>query len=163
MTFDGKEPMRKVGRFLYLPWPRGTAAWQEARKCFSAEHDGWRNVGVTHRREVFTPAAEEFVIADIVNAPEQHFARLHWLLGDWEHSLDIAASRLWLKTPGGGVAVAWSAPNTARVTLVRAEPSSNRGWWSPYYFHAAPALSLTIDFAFRGEIRVQTRFGPALS
>jgi hypothetical protein len=44
------------------------------------------------------------------------------------------------------------------VNLIRADPISSRGWWSPYYWHAAPALSLGIEFEFSGEARATTRF-----
>jgi hypothetical protein len=160
ITFAGREPMVKAGRFLYLPWPRGEARWDEAGAFFEATHDGWSDHGLTHRRRVSSPVAGVFVIEDLVSGAGKHRHRLHWLLADEAYEFDAAASRIVLQTAMGAFAVTWKATFGAHATIIRAEVGSARGWWSPYYFQAMPALSLAIEFEFVGEARVETRFAP---
>lgn len=163
ITFDQGEPMTKVGRFLYLPWPRGEARWDEAGALFEATHDGWKHVGLAHSRRIRSPAEGKFVIEDSVKGAGRHRARLHWLLADEPHEFDAADARIVLQTARGAFAITWAAPANGNVTLVRAEPNSARGWCSPYYFQARPALSLTIEFEFEGEAQVETRFAPIVT
>lgn len=157
VTFDGREPMQKVGRFLYLPWPRGSAGWLANETTFFATHDGWRKLGISHTRRISSPSAGCFTVQDSIVARCSHGARVHWLLGDYRHDFDAAARKITLRTPGGDYAVTWSQGD---ATLVRADPKSDRGWWSPYYHHVVPALSLAIEFDFMGSTEMTTSFAP---
>ena len=159
ITFGGAEPMEKAGRFLYLPWPAGAAAWDGTGQEFSATHDGWDRRHARHSRRVRSPEPHVFLIEDRLVGRRQGTARLHWLLADYEHELDVAHGRLLLHTPAGVFVAAWQVPG-ARVTLVRADPASARGWWSPHYGQVAPALSLAIEWEFTGDAGVTTRLGP---
>ena len=159
VTFDLSEPIKKFGRFLFLPWPRGAAGWSEADKGFTATHDGWRKLGIEHVRRVSSPDANRFVVEDKVTGEGRHTARLHWLLADFPYQFDSAKKRVVLETPAGPFAIRWDTAE-ATATLLRADPNSARGWWSPYYYHASPALSLAIEFSFTGQTRFETRFGP---
>jgi hypothetical protein len=160
VTFDGLEPMNRVGRFLYLPWPRGEAGWESSGETFSASHDGWRRYGAAHRRSLAFSGPGGLTVTDRLRAQGSRMARVHWLLADWPYQLDEAAGRLTLTTPAGAVVVAWQAAG-ARVSLVRGDPASARGWYSRYYGRAEPALSLAIEFAVSGETVCTTSFAPA--
>ncbi len=160
IAFDGEEPREKAGRFLYLPWPRGQAGWNGNNDVFEATHDGWGKLGLTHQRRVSSPGPDRFVVTDMMSGGGRHRGRLHWLLADWPYAFDADESRLVLRTPAGDYAVSWSVP-AGNVSLVRADPGSARGWWSPHYSQAKPALSLAVEFEFSGECRIETRFGPA--
>ena len=159
VTFDGLEPMTKAGRFLYLPWPRGDARWNGARDAFTATHDGWARWGVSHRRTVRLLGEDRAEVDDEVTAARPCLARVQWLLADWPYRLDTARQRLVLETPAGAYVVSWKAAD-ARVTLVRADAPTARGWWSPCYAQAVPALSLAIEFSFSGGARCVTNFAP---
>lgn len=153
VTFDGAEPMQKVGRFLYLPWPRGHARWADGGEAFVASHDGWDRHGVSHTR--FVQLREgDLVVRDRVSSRAPHQARLHWLLSDLPYEFDGVARRLVLRTAAGAVSFQWS---TGEATLIRADPNSGRGWWSPYYFRAEPALSLAVSFPCSGTAEMETR------
>ncbi|MES2697360.1 MAG: alginate lyase family protein [Verrucomicrobiota bacterium] len=163
VTFDGGEPMQKVGRFLYLPWPKGSAAWREEGTVFEASHDGWKKKQIEHRRQVrsLAPSAlESFEISDLISAPGRHTARLHWLLADLPHTFEPARQRLVLQTKMGPLCVSWEGVS-AQASLVRADPKSDRGWWSPYYAQVEPALSLAIEFEFSEKAVVKTLFQPS--
>lgn len=162
VTFRDREPMPKAGRFLYLPWPRGSAAWTD-EETFAASHEAWLAFGVTHERRVRGSVGDGFEIEDRLVGGRTTIASLRWLLADHPHELSVGASVLRLLTSEGPFAVAWRVPAGARVTLVRADESSVRGWCSPHYGEAKPALSLAIEFEFDGDARCTTRFSPAAS
>lgn len=159
VTFDGLEPMTKAGRFLYLPWPHGDAGWDERKGEFYATHDGWRRHGLSHRRSVAFLESGELCVTDRLAVSGARSARVHWLLADHPYRLDAEAGRLVLATPAGALAVAWRVAG-ARVSVVRADPASNRGWWSPFYARVEPALSLAIEFPVAGEAVCTTSFAP---
>jgi hypothetical protein len=164
VTFDDAEPLAKAGRFLYLPWPKGTAEMRrdDGGAYFEATHDGWAKHGAGHVRQCRIAGPDSFVIFDRLSKRCMGKARLHWLLADVPYNFDANAGRLVLHTVQGDYAIKWKVPaDSVRATLVRADPTSARGWWSPYYFHAAPALSLSVEFNFSGNIDVTTNFAPA--
>lgn len=154
ITFGGEEPMTKVSRFLYLPWPAGRVS----EDVHEATHNGWRAKGCEHRRRVAPISGEGFKVIDSISCRRRERVRLHWLLADWPHEFQPEASRVVLITPSGRQGVTWTAPVGAVATLVRADEGSNRGWWSPHYLEVKPALSLAVEFDLRGEATVETRF-----
>lgn len=160
LTIDGAEPLQKVSRFLYLPWPRGEAGWNSASESFAATHSGWRMLGLRHERRIRAAALsgeEGWEVLDRVQGAGEHRGRLHWLLADVPHAFDAMERRMVLQTTAGAYAVSWEKGN---ATLVRAAADSNRGWWSPYYDQALPALSLAIEFEFTGSVDIITTFAP---
>ena len=159
LTLDDAEPLQKVARFLYLPWPRGQAAWDKATGEFVATHDGWARLGLSHVRRLAQPSPEVVAIRDRVHGAGRHRGRLHWLLADLPYHFEPHANRLVLHTRVGDYALTWSVP-AGKATLVRADPETARGWWSPYYDYAAPALSLAIEFDFSDAVELSTTFAP---
>ena len=158
VTFGGAEPLQKAGRFLYLPWPVGQFRVEGER--YSASHNGWRRLGFSHWRTVEPWGTEGFAVEDELQAEQSTTARLHWLLGDYPHELAADRRSLLLQTPAGGFRISWEGP-PAEVSVVRADPASSRGWWSPAYYRALPALSLALGFPVRGKTRMVTRLAPA--
>ncbi len=157
VTFGSEEPMTKLGRFLYLPWPLG-AAGAEGADAFGATHDAWSRLAAGHGRTIRAVGADTFDVEDRLYRARPGRVAVHWLLADYKHQLEPSTLRL--ATPRGAFTLRWRAPTGARVSLVRAEPASNRGWQSPRYGEAVPALSLVIDFEFSGDAMVTTSFGP---
>lgn len=160
VTVDGFEPMRKAGRFLYLPWPRGSAGWEESGRTFQASHDGYGGLGVSHVRSVRCPRPESFLVEDRVSGSGIHRVRLHWLLADLPTEIELHSRRLVLGSGSQRYAIRWEAPKDAQASLVRAEPGTARGWWSPHYRHAMPAQSLEILVTFSGTVTLRTWFEP---
>ena len=163
VTFDGAEPLAKAGRFLYLPWPKGAAGMHRDDRgdYFEATHEGWAKHGARHVRQCRNAGEDSFIISDRLSKRSSGKTRLHWLLADVPYDFDTNAGGLVLHTAQGDYAVNWNVPaGSARATLVRADPGSARGWWSPYYYHAAPALSLSVEFDFSGSIEITTIFAP---
>jgi hypothetical protein len=160
ITIDGQEPMQKPSRFLYLPWPRGSVRIDPAGG-FEATHNGWNRLAAQHIRKIRSPEAECFLVEDWIICAGCRRVRLHWLLADLPHQLDPSNSRLILDAPPGKYVISWEVPAPAVVSLIRADGASDRGWWSPHYLQALPALSLAIEFEVRHEVLVKTTFGPS--
>jgi hypothetical protein len=158
VTFDGKEPIEKIGRFLYLPWPNGQCYWEETNR-FIAEHDGWKKFGYRHIRKIESTENGGFIIIDKLTTLGLAVAKVNWLIPDLPYRLDNGGSSLILDTPLGGVAIEWDYPDVV-FELVRCDAQSNRGWYAPNYYHRKPALSLILKFQISGSIQGWTRFTP---
>ncbi|NUM45571.1 MAG: alginate lyase family protein [Anaerolineales bacterium] len=166
VTVNGLDQMTRAGRFLYVH--RAQAKILEHTPVrLVAEHDGYRALGLRHRRTV-EPLPNGWRITDdliknskliIHNSPLISF-RLHWLLPDWPWKLD--GDTLAVQSPFGEVRVRvkivnseWSMINCqlfrAGETLVGEVPAHPTwGWFSPTYGVKEPALA----FVLAGEGRV---------
>ena len=157
VTFDGEEPLRKAGRFLYLPWPTGSTRGEESQ--FTAETDAWRSRGIRHRRTIRPAGAEAFEVCDQIETAGPRRVRLHWLLADYPYEWEPGTAQLILQTPAGPYAVRFPSP-PADFSVVRAERGTNRGWWAPHYHQAVPALSVAGEFSLAGPVELVTHFAP---
>ncbi|MGW8249621.1 MAG: alginate lyase family protein [Anaerolineales bacterium] len=174
VSVNGQDQMTRAGRFLWLDWAQaselladsaGDDTWQRR----AAQHNGYRRLGVIHRRAVTCLPDERWLVEDsltasssLVNDRSQDYtARLHWLLPDWSWDLTQEASQanLALKSPYGSVllSMSWYTGNTpdsaARLQLARAGEllagegpvSPVSGWYSPVYACKLPALALSLE------------------
>jgi Heparinase II/III-like protein/Heparinase II/III N-terminus len=175
VSVDLRSQMDQETRFLFLPWSRGVTR-RVARAAagniayWEGSHDGYLRLtpGASHRRAVVKIGNEHWVVLDEVRSREPHICRLHWLLADWPYEMNVRnqqndlgeAVTLRLETPTGPFAVhAQTRRAPARVSLVRADPFSARGWRSAYYQHKEPALSLSLTRE-AAIVRFCTVFGP---
>lgn len=147
---DGLDQMERVSRFIWLPWPKcavtgsglspdGALHWLEA------EHSGYGRLPnpVIHRRRVIGFKDEFVVVLDRISAPEEHRARLHWLLPDLACTASADSGQLRLSQGTHAFEVKWgTSDSTGQSSLVRAGESTARGWESLHYLLAIPAWSL---------------------
>ncbi|MBD3176837.1 MAG: hypothetical protein GF320_16785 [Armatimonadia bacterium] len=168
VTVDGASQAERISHFLALPWPQGLAGPIHVSRrgglaLWQGWHDGYQRLPepVTHGRAVIRLGDEHWCVLDRLVSDAPHRYRLHWLLADFEHRLE--GSRLTLMTPSGDyhVLVGADAPEPD-LSLVRGDPGSTRGWWSPYYYERQPALSLALE-AESPILHFWTVFGPAQS
>jgi len=96
VTVDHQDQMRRADRFLWVDWAQasGQCLFIEqsgvAPTGFAGEHDGYRRVGVTHRRAVQWLHGSGWIIVDDIlhdisndnDEPRDHDVRLHWLAPD---------------------------------------------------------------------------------
>jgi hypothetical protein len=86
VTVDRRDQMRRAGRFLWLDWAQafGQSSPTNANfpNAFQGQHNGYRKLGVTHRRGVHYVTEDAWVIVDDLSGAGQHESRLHWLLPD---------------------------------------------------------------------------------
>lgn len=171
VTVNDQDQMTRAGRFLWLDWAQARLLEHEkapdgAWERISAEHDGYRRLGVVHRRSMTGFKGGRWWVKDTLYAQEnlenssEFSIRLHWLLPDWPWDLKATHTNgeLCLESPRGQVRliVGWQGekllPDCSEVSLVRAgellsgkvAADSVLGWYSPSYGYKYPALSLSI-------------------
>ena len=175
ISIDLQSQMDQESDFLFLPWCRGetrrvarTATGQIS--YWEGSHDGYFRLtpGANHRRAIVRLGDEHWVVLDEVRSREPHMCRLHWLLADWPYEMHIReqngdlgeAVSLRLETPAGPFSIhAQARQAPARISLVRADPFSARGWRSAFYQHKEPAHSLSL-MRNAAIVRFCTVFGP---
>lgn len=171
LLINGREQMQRVGRFLYLDWAQGRVTNQEfsedgALYRITAQHDGYRNMGIVHCRTVET-ALGIWRIEDIVKPNQkgkstlQTSARLHWLLPDVSWNLKHAKNpitlqlfftqgtiNLWitalqpLQKPGGTITTKLAIYRAGECILGTEPSMPTWGWVSPCYGVRVPALAI---------------------
>ena len=166
---DRRDQMRRGGRFLWLDWAQASGKSFSTQSesfldRFEGEHDGYRSLGVKHKRTVQCVTEDAWFIIDDLLGGGKHELRLHWLLPDspvevstkspFRASLSAEnACFRWsiFSSAAGGAAVIRggksfvgtiagnfagnSAPNMMEDTELL-------GWESPTYGELCPAVSL---------------------
>jgi hypothetical protein len=149
LMLDEREQMTRAGRFLWLDWAQAQVITRDPGPTrTTAEHDGYRKLGLTHRRHVEAGRQEWLVRDQVLGNVSGHRGRLHWLLPDWPWS--IQGDTLSLRSPRGrvGVQVAGHSLNLVRAgkrLAGRVQPLRTQGWVSPTYGVKQPALALIVD------------------
>jgi len=150
VTVDGLDQMDRVGKFLWLPWLKSKvhlhSRADEDLSLWEGEHDGYRRlkIPVSHRRAIVHIEEDNWLILDALNSTGSHNYRLHWLLQDAPYEWREDERFLLLDTPSGAFSIRVGASTEGECSLVRGDPSSPRGWRSPYYYYREPALSLDL-------------------
>ncbi len=182
ITVDGQEQMRRAGRFLYLDWaqaqrldgePDGAGAWRR----LVGQHNGYRRLGLLHRRSVAALPDGAWQIEDLLlparpnlaSAVEAHSFRLHWLLPDWPW--DFKDAVLHLQSPSGMIKVAIEARangllEAQAIGLARAGQrligdgpvDPTWGWHSPTYAQKLPALAFFCSVCATAPVEWITRW-----
>ncbi len=163
ITIDGHDQMTPAGRFLYVDRAQAKRR-QYTNAIQAAEHDGYRALGLTHRRSL-TPTPTGWRVEDAVfgQTGRSHRVRLHWLLLDHDWILD--GRSLVLKTPEGPVKLKIEVPDEIGYTigLVRAgerliglDAHPAAGWYSPTYGVKTPALSFSVEIETYAPVRFVT-------
>jgi hypothetical protein len=150
VTINGRDQMTRAGRFLWLDWAQAHVLEVGAKRA-SAEHDGYRRLGLIHRRSVAVDGDQWTVRDEVLGREQTVTARLHWLLPDWPWALE--GGRLQLTSPEGETIALSIKAAGAQNTLVRAgERLAGEldfppilGWYSPTYDLKEPALSFIAE------------------
>jgi asparagine synthase (glutamine-hydrolysing) len=167
---DGQDQMRRFSRFLWIDWARGSklqhtidGEWES----WSGEHNGYKRLGVSHRRTI-ERRGDVWNVRDDILGHGHHQVRLHWLLPDFPAVVDDSAGTVQLKTPKGLVHIRVKCATHASFTLVRAGErlagnasrlgESTCGWVSSTYASKQPALSLTLEAYGKLPIMFETVF-----
>ena len=174
LTIDGRDQMDKVGRFLWLPWARGTVRSEVTSDggslaYWEGEHDGYHRLPVpaTHRRGILRIGDDHWIILDESRSEGLHDHHLQWLLPDLPYQVDDVVhsgkaqqNSVTVATPAGDYTVSVGSFNApGQFTFVRADADTTRGWRSAYYLDRASALSMALDVR-AANVRLWTFFGP---
>ena len=175
LTVDGEDQMRRAGRFLWLDWAQAEFLAHEMDeqggiRCLTAEHDGYKHLGVLHQRTL-TAVENGWEVLDRLlpygrPADRPHRATLTWLLPDWDWQVN-QDNQLHLTGPHFTVDLALTGVES--LNLYRAgerlkgdlDPEPIWGWVSPTYGKKQPALLLkaAASGALPLEIRSNWTFG----
>jgi hypothetical protein len=170
VEIDGQSQMERAGRFLWLPWAKGTShgmrySANRTIACWRGEHDGYRRLAGSpiHRRALLRLGDEHWLAVDSIEPRDrsvEHDCRLHWLLVDVPAEWDEASGRVVLSTPVGEYHVQTGVfSGTSTSSFVSADEHSARGWQSLYYGERRPAWSLEL-IQRSASARFWTLFGP---
>lgn len=171
LMVDGLDQMTHAGKFLWLDWAQARVM-RAAPGEFCAEHDGYRRLGLVHRR-LLKQLPGGWQISDQVMGPGPavHAFALHWLLPDWPFTLQ--GQILTLTKPGDPdttFSLSLDAPGVEAgqtlLHLIRAgesllgAPSVSPvlGWHSPTYGLRKPALSVLLCLRARAPITLVSVF-----
>ena len=175
---DRRDQMRRAGRFLWLDWAQASGRSfstsmstlpANSPNRFEGEHDGYRRLGVKHRRMVQCITEDAWVIVDDLLGAGEHELRLHWLLPDLPFEV-IADSPFCAVLSAEKMRFHWnvfsSSPGNAAIIrggkiLAGDIEGRNRneellGWESPTYGELCPALSLLYRVQARLPVRIIT-------
>lgn len=160
LTINGRNQMERAGRFLWLRRANGRG-WAEGDRLI-AEHDGYRALGLSHRRKVETHGSTWTVRDEISGNSTPITARLHWLLPDWPWRLDGTTLRL--SASNGEIRLRIEAETGATLSVVRAgevvaggtASDPVLGWVSRTYGEKQPALALLADLSGQPPLTITT-------
>jgi hypothetical protein len=173
---DRHDQMWRAGRFLWLDWAQasGRSFASSSSKtsagspdCFEGEHNGYRRLGVTHRRMVHCVAGDAWVIVDDLLGAGEHELRLHWLLPDLSFEV-IAPSPFCAVLSAEKVRFRWNvfSSSAGSAAFIRGaknltgdmlgEDQELLGWESPTYGERCPAISLVYRVQAPLPVRIVT-------
>ncbi|MBW8010633.1 MAG: hypothetical protein FVQ83_05235 [Chloroflexi bacterium] len=170
---ERRDQMTRAGNFLWLDWAQAKVI--EARREMNgaltrliAQHDGYRRLGVTHKRTVEHKTEETWLITDdlLGQGHGSIYARLHWLLPDWPW--ELRGTTLQIKSPFGWVYlhVDIGNPEVSNLQVIRAgellfgggSASPVQGWAAPTYAHKVPRLSFAVEFKDKLPIQIKSEW-----
>lgn len=151
LLLDGREPMRRAGRFLWLNWSRAQVVgrWRSESgrlQALLAIHESPRWPGLAHQRAVIRAEDDLWAVVDWVLGQGEHAVQLAWCV----HSISARGDgRRWrFETPQGDLWLDLEAPE-GEFALFRAGeciagedlglPEELLGWRSPAYLSREPA------------------------
>jgi len=176
VTVANRDQMTRAGRFLWLDWAQADCLSYKVERlgtAVEASHNGYRRLGVVHRRSILSlPNTDAYIVVDDILGEFFGNVRLHWLFPDYPFTWQEQSSTLILKTPPGEFqCVSWAQQHL--TTIARAgeivagipSPASNsemeiRGWRSLYYGEKEPAISLVIETRTQLPVRFVTVLAP---
>ena len=165
---DGREPMSRAGRFLWLDWSHASlrGRWRSSDGTIEAllvDHDGFRRLGVLQQRTVVRLAESGWLVVDDLLGRGTHEARLGWLVADGAWTWLAAGGSL--LRPEGRIGLRIE-PASASLAVyfggacIHGEPLPGEhptwGWVSTTYALKQPAPFLTATVRGRAPLRMIT-------
>jgi len=179
ITIDDHDQMTPVGRFLFLDWAQAKILSTQSDQHdnifnITAQHDGYRHLGLIHTRQVNLQTDDSWLIEDKLIPssskkidPEKIFnAKIHWLLPDWQWKISTSSHdhpnpSIWvdIHSPEGMIRLSiqlsmFEGRKSTNLShqliragnLIHGEGQGNptMGWFSATYGKKFPALSFSV-------------------
>ena len=164
VSIEGTDQMRKFSRFLWLPWVEGKVRRERDLARSVSYFEGQIKLGraltaATHARGVLRLPNNRWLVLDSFRAPRPEEVRLHWLFQDLPFEWDPDLLKLGLRVGREELLVQLGCSSEGvQRSLVRACPTSPRGWQATHYLCRKPALSLVLNQPSR-DLLFWTLFG----
>lgn len=147
----GAEPLERVGNFsLAGRLKPGIERAPDGLRCW---HDGWRRHGLVDAMRELTWAGGRWRVRDSGWFAQERLARISWLLGPGDWSLQRDLDRAWVCRRAGV---------TIRLSFVHGfsdpEVLLEDAWVSTHYACREPALRLVASGVCSGRVEVVTEF-----
>jgi uncharacterized heparinase superfamily protein len=153
LTIDGRGQAfaHRVFRWIYPARGREHALPETCGPfVFDGEHDGYRRIGLTHRRVVISIDERHWLVLDVVDGrtDRPHDLTLHWHLAP-ELEAEIADKDVTAITDGNGRTIgclAWATTDgSPQARLFRGDEETPAGWYSRGYGQREPATELRVS------------------
>lgn len=170
LEIDGQSQAVEGGPFMWSTQPTSEVLASEVdptadRLCWTARHDGYARLGVTHRRTVtLDRAARGLTLTDVVTGESRHHVRLALHLGP-AVSVELRGTTALLAWDGqdGPVTATLDLPAALRWSAHRGEAAPVLGWYSPRFGERVPTTTLLGNGSLeeRLDLRTSLRFDDA--
>ncbi len=178
VTINENNQMLKAGRFLWLDWAQATIIQKDPSLGeIIAEHDGYKKVGVNHKRRLSMVDDSTWEIRDELTPyhpmSEAFQITLQWLLPDGVWHLDsstltidtdIFRLELFIETetrfneknfhPGFNIQII----RGGEILCGKNQSLPNFGWFSPTYGQKIPAISIRYILSSKSAISIMSRW-----
>ena len=183
--------MTRFGRFLYLDWAQAylishDRSFQGGWENVTAQHDGYKKLGVIHQRGVTGFANGGWIVEDMLfpvddskklQLQEFRFS-LHWLLPDWKWEIEndkhgnaflfrqlspygwfSLKMEVYSNSPGAALdAVNLHVFRAGKLLYGEGREEPILGWYSPTYNYKESAISLVLDFRGRVPVTISSEW-----
>ncbi|MCD4751860.1 MAG: heparinase II/III family protein [Anaerolineaceae bacterium] len=174
VSVDDTDQMTRAGRFLWLNWSESLLIKPGDRgEPIVAEHNGYRRLGIIHRREV-TRTNNGWAVNDTMQTnplhkteAKEHEFKIQWLLPDGEWTLDAQKMTMKLDTIQFELDVAAgnnSFPGIVQVCRAgeviygKGDCLPQMGWISPFYGVKLPAISFSVAFHAQAPFEILSKW-----
>jgi len=175
ITVDERDQMTWAGKFLWLDWAQAKIIGTTDSNSLKASHNGYRNLGIEHKRQVKLLSDHEVKVVDEIFVPEnnrnEHAFWLQWLLPDIVWRFNQTSLSLMGRNPIPNIKLNVACKvngvdkQVDEFQVIRAGKnlSSNSkvspilGWFSPLYGQKCPALSFRACIHSKTTINFITR------
>ena len=173
VTIDYQDPMLRAGKFLWLRWDQARRVENECVPgiMLTAEHNGYRSLGVQHKRRLHWRNPGQWEVTDWVtplNERSIHTMTIQWRVPDGKYSLigqklTVFGAKETLKLH---IQVEDLHPtDLLDYRLVRGGiiqqgaigDFQNEGWYSPTYLQVVPVYSYQVTFTVVKPMIFKTR------
>ncbi len=159
-TVDGADQMDRGANFLWLNRAHGSVESSVSSRIVMS-HDGYRRLGVTHRRTVEHAAPDRWSVTDDILGAGVHDLGWTWLLPESE-LLELDTGHAELSCAAGAFTIGFAGPGTLTVARPTPHDADPRGWWSPTYGmrHAVTCLTVSWSGPLPARFVTEIRLGP---
>ncbi len=147
VEIDSQSQMTKGPRFYWTRLSNGKCFRAEER-VIEAEHDGYKRLGVIHKRNVELVDETRWRICDFLKSSGSHSGVLRWFLPA-KFSARLEDNKLILETPHGKVVLQITADVPIELELTPQQESL-------YYGQLSPLQLLEVSFTVKMPVKLET-------